>query len=395
MDSPLTFYEFFAGGGMARVGLGQGWTPLFANDFDPLKARTYAANFGSDHLKVADIWNLTPADLPGRADLAWASSPCQDLSLAGRRKGLAGARSSAFWGFWRLMQGLEAEERAPKCIVIENVTGLLTSHGGADFTALCQAMADLGYDVGAVELDAERFTPQSRPRLFIIAERRADRPRLGQWTRTNAQPKGPGPTLPFHTRRIFAAYERLPLPLRATWIWWWMRAPPKRNATLSSVLEPDDQVEWWSDAERDRLLDALSPPQRERVRALQASGERHVGAVYRRMRVEGGVAVQRAEARFDGLAGCLRTPGGGSSRQFLLVVEGDDLRARQLTAREGARLMGLADSYRLPQGPTAAFHVIGDGVAPPAVRHLAVQLLEPLLRRQPGPAWTEGGWAGS
>jgi DNA (cytosine-5)-methyltransferase 1 len=92
------------------------------------------------------------------------------------------------------------------------------------------------------------------------------------------------------------------------------------------------------------------------------------------------VAVQRAEARFDGLAGCLRTPGGGSSRQFLLVVEGDDLRARQLTAREGARLMGLADSYRLPQGPTAAFHVIGDGVAPPAVRHLAVQLLEPLLR---------------
>jgi len=161
------------------------------------------------------------------------------------------------------------------------------------------------------------------------------------------------------------------------------------------VLEPDDQVEWWSDAERDRLLDALSPPQRERVRALQASGERQVGAVYRRMRVVAGVAVQRAEARFDGLAGCLRTAGGGSSRQFLLVVEGDALRARQLTAREGARLMGLADSYRLPDGPTAAFHVLGDGVAPPAVRHLAVQLLEPLLRRQPGPAWTEGGWAGS
>jgi DNA (cytosine-5)-methyltransferase 1 len=373
MDSPLTYYEFFAGGGMARVGLGEGWTPLFANDFDPLKARTYAANFGADHLKVADIWDLTPADLPGRADLAWASSPCQDLSLAGQRKGLAGARSSACWGFWRLMQGLDAEGRAPKCIVIENVTGLLTSHGGADFTALCQAMADLGYDVGAVELDAERFTPQSRPRLFMIAERRADRPDIGST-------QGQGPTLPFHTGRVVAAYERLPAPLRAKWIWWSMQAPPKRNATLDSVLEPDDQVDWWSDAERDRLLHALSPQHRDRLAAIQARGERQVGAVYRRMRVEGGMPVQRAEVRFDGLAGCLRTPGGGSSRQFLLVVEGDAVRARHLTAREGARLMGLPDSYRLPAGPTAAFHVIGDGVAPPAVRHLAVQLLEPLLR---------------
>jgi DNA (cytosine-5)-methyltransferase 1 len=372
MDSPLTYYEFFAGGGMARVGLGQGWAPLFSNDFDPLKAQTYAANFGADPLKLGDIWDLTPADLPGRADLAWASSPCQDLSLAGQRKGLAGARSSAFWGFWRLMQGLEAQARAPKCIVIENVTGLLTSHGGADFTALCQAMADLGYDMGAVELDAERFTPQSRPRLFIIARRRADRP--------DASPtEGSGPVLPFHTGRVVAAYARLPPSLQTQWIWWSMHAPPKRNATLDSVLEPDDQVAWWSDAERDRLLAALSAQHRDRLDAMKASGERHVGAVYRRMRVEDGVRVQRAEVRFDGLAGCLRTPGGGSSRQFLLVVEGDAVRARKLTPREGARLMGLPDSYRLPNGPTAAFHVIGDGVAPPAVRYLADQLLEPLL----------------
>jgi DNA (cytosine-5)-methyltransferase 1 len=235
-------------------------------------------------------------------------------------------------------------------------------------------MHDLGYDVGAVELDAERFTPQSRPRLFIIAERRADR--------RDASPiEGSGPILPFHTGRVVAAYERLPPPLQAQWIWWSMQAPPKRNATLDSVLEPDDQVQWWSDAERDRLVGALSPQHRDRLGAMKVSGERHIGAVYRRMRVEDGVRVQRAEVRFDGLAGCLRTPGGGSSRQFLLSVEGDAVRARKLTPREGARLMGLPDSYRLPDGPTSAFHVIGDGVAPPAVRHLADQLLELLLRR--------------
>ena len=83
------FYEFFAGGGMARKGLGPDWTCLFANDFDFKKGLTYQANFGSRELKVADIRAVTPDDLPGVADLMWGSFPCQDLSLAG-----AGAHKS-------------------------------------------------------------------------------------------------------------------------------------------------------------------------------------------------------------------------------------------------------------------------------------------------------------
>src|SRR5688572_25620867 len=129
----FTFYEFFAGGGMARAGLGESWACLFANDFDPLKARAYRANWGGEDLFQGDVWALGAGDLPGRADLAWASSPCQDLSLAGARSGLAGARSSAFWGFWRLMEALDGEGRAPRTIVVENVAGLLTSGGGEDF----------------------------------------------------------------------------------------------------------------------------------------------------------------------------------------------------------------------------------------------------------------------
>src|SRR5271166_1483848 len=135
----ISFLEFFAGGGMARAGLGPEWACAFANDFDAAKARSYAANWGKHGLVVGDAAALTTADLPGVADLAWSSPPCQDVSLAGDRAGLGGARSGAFWPFWRLMQGLRAEGRAPRLIVIENVCGLLTSHGGKDFDGICGA----------------------------------------------------------------------------------------------------------------------------------------------------------------------------------------------------------------------------------------------------------------
>jgi DNA (cytosine-5)-methyltransferase 1 len=123
----------------------------------------------------------------------------------------------------------------------------------------------------------------------------------------------------------------------------------------------------------------MAEPHRRRLALAQASDRPQIGAAFRRTRVEAGRKVQRAEVRFDGLAGCLRTPSGGSSRQFIVRVERDRVRARLLTAREAARLMGLADDYRLPAGATAGLHVAGDGVAVPVVRHLAASILEPLL----------------
>jgi hypothetical protein len=70
----FSFYEFFAGGGMARAGLGPGWSCGFANDFDPMKARTYAENWGGDELRCADVASIAPGELPGRPDLVWAPS---------------------------------------------------------------------------------------------------------------------------------------------------------------------------------------------------------------------------------------------------------------------------------------------------------------------------------
>ncbi|MFM8753450.1 MAG: DNA (cytosine-5-)-methyltransferase, partial [Phenylobacterium sp.] len=70
-ETRLDFLEFFAGGGMARLGLGLGWSCLFANDFDPVKGAAYRANFADAeaHFSGADVWNLSAADLPGPAAL--------------------------------------------------------------------------------------------------------------------------------------------------------------------------------------------------------------------------------------------------------------------------------------------------------------------------------------
>ncbi|MBS0295269.1 MAG: DNA cytosine methyltransferase [Proteobacteria bacterium] len=370
----LQVYEFFAGGGMARKGLEQAsgarFACAFANDFDPVKARTYRANFEAERLREGDVWALGPGDLPGRADLAWASSPCQDLSLAGGRAGLKGGRSSAFWGFWRLMQALDVEGRAPRAIVIENVTGLLTSAGGADFIALCEALAGLGYRFGAVEADAELWLPQSRPRLFVVATREPPSGSLA------------APREPFHSRAVREAFERLPETLKVGWVWWALATPLRRNRDLASILEPDATAAWFDEAKTDHLLSLMGPGHRLRLETALASGERRVGALYRRVRVEQGQRVQRAEVRFDGLAGCLRTPAGGSSRQIVVVAEAGRVRARQLSAREAARLMGLPDDYRLPQASTAALKVCGDGVAVPVVRAIAEGVLAPLLAAQ-------------
>ena len=172
-SSPGTgsYYEFFAGGGMVRAGLGGSWRCLLANDFDPAKAEAYRINWGDGGLRVGDIADLTPADLPGAADLMWGSFPCQDLSLAGAGAGLGGKRSGTFHDFWGLARGLAARGRAPRIVAVENVCGTLTSHGGRDFEVICRTFVDAGYRCGALVINADRFLPQSRPRLFVIGVR--------------------------------------------------------------------------------------------------------------------------------------------------------------------------------------------------------------------------------
>lgn len=371
-----SFYEFFAGAGMARAGLGEGWTCLFANDFDGKKGLTYQDNWGTGgELHVGDVRQVKTTQLKGTADLVWGSFPCQDLSLAGTGAGLKGERSGTFYPFWDVVEALGAEGRGPRIVALENVCGTLTSHNGSDFEAICATFHKAGYRYGALVINAQLFVPQSRPRLFVVGVR--------EDVEIDPALLSSGPIAPFHTPALQRAFDRVDKTALEKMVWWNLPTPPHRVETFADLIEDHPtSVNWHTQAETDALLAMMSRINMDKVSAAKRAGRRMVGGVYKRTRFdEKGTKVQRAEVRFDDVAGCLRTPAGGSSRQTILVIDGDKVRSRLISARETASLMGLDKDYRLPKNYTEAYHLTGDGVAVPVVRHLAEHLFEPLLAK--------------
>jgi DNA (cytosine-5)-methyltransferase 1 len=363
-----TFYEFFAGGGMARAGLGPQWRCLMANDFCSKKAKAYISNWGNDHFVLGDIKGLKLDKTHGQTDLAWASFPCQDLSLAGTGVGLNGKRSGTFWAFWKIIRSLNRQCRKPLIVVIENVYGTLTSNDGKDFEAIAKAIAKEGYNFGAMIIDAALFVPHSRPRFFMIAlDSHLDIP--AGITLEKSDPM-------WHPVGVIEAYKRLVPNIQNRWLWWNLTSPPTLKTTLDDIIEVNPTgVDWHTNKETRCILNMMSIVNRKKILAIKKSGRLRVGTLYKRTRN----GMQRAEARFDGIAGCLRTPKGGSSRQTIIIVDGNEVRTRLLSPREAARLMGLPETYKLPYKYNDAYHLIGDGVAVPVVRHIASSILEPIL----------------
>ncbi len=351
------FAEFFAGIGLVREAIEPlGWDCVFANDIAPEKAEMYAARFGREHLLVRDIHELTLSDLPDDLDLLTASFPCIDLSLAGNRNGLAGRHSGTIWPFLDLVQEIGRTDSVPGALLLENVTGLLSSDGGRDLGAICERLGGLGYVMDIVVVDARWFVPQSRPRLFVVA---LQRDRLAK----TFPPTGEVSLIrPRNVRRFQAANSDLPfieLPLPD---------PPRRSRRhLASVLDevPDGDSSWWPDERVVDLVNAMAPPHRERVGALLDGEQDGVATMFRRVRKGRTVG----EVRGDRLAGCLRTPYGGSSVQFLIDCRTGTTRIRPLNGREYARLQGAGD-FPIEAGVRQAWLGFGDAVCVPAVRWL-------------------------
>jgi DNA (cytosine-5)-methyltransferase 1 len=364
-----TFADFFAGIGLVRLALeSRGWTHVFSNDIDPKKFEMYAENFRGDPPAtyiLADIYNLCGDDIP-TVMLAHASFPCTDLSLAGARAGLAGKHSGTLWALLRILG--EMGSRRPMVVMLENVTGFLTSHGGSDFRRAIAALNELSYVCDAFVVDAVHFVPQSRPRLFVIGALDASEPLT---TRD-------GPVFyESHVRpRELAASFLLDPKLR-----WRIRelpALPQSTHRLDEILEdlPSESTVWWDDGRTKYLLSQMSERHAAVARTMIAADEYTYGTVYRRIRH----GRSMAELRTDGIAGCLRTPRGGSSRQILLKAGRGQCRARFLTPREYARLQGVPDTFPITvTNRNQAYFGFGDAVCVPVVQWIADNYLNPLV----------------
>jgi DNA (cytosine-5)-methyltransferase 1 len=360
--TPLTVAEYFAGIGLMRLGLDQaGWHTVFANDIDEKKQEMYCHHFGpSPEFVLGDIHTLDVANVPSTI-LATASFPCNDLSLAGARKGLAGEHSSAFWGFIHILKEMGA--RRPPLVLLENVTGFLTSHDGADFHEALLALNGLGYVVDAFIIDASRFVPQSRQRLFVVGQRDATA-RIAETPSLLQSELRPAALADFILWHPDVQWNLRPLP-----------SLPRHETKLADIVEDlsPNSAAWWSRQRCDYLLNQMSPKHRAQADAMIRAPRRSYATVFRRVRATGSMA----ELRTDGIAGCLRTPRGGSGRQILFVAGKGRFAVRLLTARECARLMG-ADDFLVDVPLNQALFGFGDAVCVPAIHWIADNYLTPL-----------------
>ncbi|HYV38000.1 MAG TPA: DNA (cytosine-5-)-methyltransferase [Gemmataceae bacterium] len=342
--------EFFAGIGLVRLALErQGWQVVFANDIDPDKAEMYRHNWPKDnHFVLEDIHKLNPAEIP-TCDLFTASFPCNDLSIAGRWEGLNGKQSSAYWGFLDVIRGMG--KRRPPVVLLENVLGFLMSRGGQDLAEALSALNQLGYNVDAVILNAVHWVPQSRVRLFIIGKLDTGEDRCTFCMASGARPPALIDFIGLHQEIQWDLSELPHLPT------------PRRK--LVDIVEdlPDDDPQWWNDKRTRYFMDQLSD--RHAVDAQQMIDGKSPTYATAFRRVRNGRSM--AELRTDGIAGCLRTPRGGSGRQILFKAGRGEFKVRLLTARECARLQGVPDEYLIDVGLNKALFGFGDAVCVPAV----------------------------
>ncbi len=372
-----TVNEFFAGMGLMRMGLdAAGWRTVYANDFDANKRRLYEGLFGGGaggagggggEFDGRDINVVRAEELP-TASLATASFPCVDLSLAGAQRGLGrGTRSGVYLRFIELLG--EMGERKPLMVLLENVIGLLSSNGGRDFELCCGLLQGLGYSLDAFALNAAHFVPQSRARMFVVGTHEA----CGRHGEIGVDElEADGGLRPARLVEFMRSHGELNWQIRR------LPAPPVREVGLGDIVEAmgEGDGRWWSGERVERFVAQMSGRHRAEFEERSGSGERSYATAFRRMR--GGRST--AELRFDGVAGCLRTPKGGSAKQILVRMGGGGVGVRLLTAVECGRLMGVKE-FALPEGmrEEEALYGFGDAVCVPVVEWIARHYLDALL----------------
>jgi DNA (cytosine-5)-methyltransferase 1 len=360
--------EFFAGIGLMAQGLDDAAFRIsWANDIEPAKRDLYVENRPSEAgaFHLGDVREVRGRHLPSGVELATASFPCIDLSLAGNRSGLAGPQSGMFWEFARVIKEVPARRR-PRVLLLENVHGFANSRAGQDVRDALAEMRQLGYSCDIFAINARHFVPQSRPRMFIVGIR-GDLPKgahIGLPPRSDVRPEW-----------VRAIYEASPdLSLHHVELPELPRGPQDLRGVIEPLAATDSR--WWGRERVKAFVESLRPIHAERLGSLAASGTTSFRTAYRRTRA--GSATW--EIRSDGIAGCLRTTGGGSSKQALVEAGNGAVRIRWMTPREYARLMGAAEFKTSARTENQALFGFGDAVVVDVISWIADHYLVPTLR---------------
>lgn len=212
-------------------------------------------------------------------------------------------------------------------------------------------------------LNAANFVPQSRPRLFVVARQFLPSEQLNPIA--TVSPVRSEALVNFINLSPHIRWDIRPLP-----------APPKRKIKLTDIIEDlsDDDHHWWNEQRTRYFMGQLSPKHFV-VAKLMIGGKKFSYATAFR-RVRNGRSM--AELRTDGIAGCLRTPRGGSGRQILFKAGKGEHKVRLMTARECARLQGVPDDYEINVPLNKALFGFGDAVCVPVIEWIAKHYLTPL-----------------
>ncbi len=337
-----TVADFFAGIGLVTMGLEKaGWKTVYALDYEKDKATAYENHFGAGHYHVSDIAAVKGEDVPD-VTLAHASFPCTDLSVAGARGGIHAGESSAFWHFLRILKEVRATrgDGRPPCVLIENVEGLLSSNEGKDLRAVLSSLNDLGYLVDLMMVNGANFVPQSRVRIFVVGVHNSIVDVAGLTTDVLSQQHNLGSSDARPEKITNYISENSDLK------WYFHSLPnlPQREISLEEIVDPE--AEWWESERTEYLYNQMHDRHKLILDTKKNESRYSYFTVFRRMRTRNGKSLSTAELRTDGIAGCLRTPKGGSARQIIVRAGRGRVDARLINGKEAARLMG-ADEFKI------------------------------------------------
>lgn len=351
----INYLDLFSGVGGFTLGLQNAGFKFHYHGFseiDKYAIETYKRRFTNAE-GLGTITDIDPGKLPN-IDLITFGFPCQDLSQAGRRKGLKGERSGLFFEAMRIIRSKE-----PKYIIFENVKGLLSSGGGEDFKICLKEIADIGYDGGWQLLNTRWFLPQNRQRVYFVGHLRGNsRPKIFPFTKDD---------------KIFKETQSK-AQSKGKWFW----CDNTQANTISSRYYKDGSENLIEsglkqigvidkDSEATRVYDPSG-----NARTIKDGGGMgaktglyDVKGVARRTRKNGA----QIEERDDDVCNAINT----AQKDSMVRLESS---IRRLTPLECERLQGFPDNWTEGQSDTQRYRQMGNAVSVPVVQAIAEQLIK-------------------